>query len=53
MMIKDADREFQLLRNSKRSSRYSNAHNLQVLMQLSHNQAWPDDKKSMKMNKII
>ncbi|CAI2177730.1 11452_t:CDS:10 [Funneliformis geosporum] len=53
LMIKNADREFQLLRNSKRSSRYSNAHNLRVLMQLSHNQARPGDKKSMKMDKII
>ncbi|CAG8634685.1 2990_t:CDS:10, partial [Ambispora leptoticha] len=35
----NTDKEFQTFRNSKRSSRVSNAHNLRVLARLQHNKA--------------
>ncbi|KAG9299959.1 hypothetical protein G9A89_009687 [Geosiphon pyriformis] len=49
----NTDKEFQTFRNSKRSSRVSNAHNLRVLARLQHNKARPGNKKSLKMKNII
>jgi len=52
-LIKKSDEEFQKLRDSKRSSRESNAHNLRVLSQLSHNKARPGNKKRLKINNVL
>ncbi|CAG8588881.1 209_t:CDS:2 [Ambispora gerdemannii] len=53
MLVGNTDKEFQEFRNSKRSSRISNAHNLRVLTQLAHNKERPGDKKSLKMKNVL
>ncbi|CAG8625425.1 4090_t:CDS:10, partial [Ambispora gerdemannii] len=53
VLVGDTDKEFQTFRNSKRSSRVSNAHNLRVLARLQHNKARPGNKKSLKMKNVI
>ncbi|CAG8590392.1 1148_t:CDS:10 [Diversispora eburnea] len=52
LMVRDTDQEFRTVRN-RRSARYSNAHNLRVLSEISHNKPRTGNTKIIKEKKII
>ncbi|CAG8753932.1 3711_t:CDS:10, partial [Racocetra persica] len=47
LMVRDTDQEFRTVRN-RRSARYSNAHNLRVLSEISHNKPRTGNAKIIK-----